>query len=341
MIAQKRIAIADILKGIAVVRMVLVHLIDVFAIEAISTNPVVKLMLFLVGPPGAALFMVIMGYFIAKSANPFSISCRRGLKLIWWGLLLNIGLNLNLLVSIFMGKSDINPWPYIFGVDILFLAGISLIILALFKKLSLIKPIYLVILILVSVTLGSLLPVYQGGHLWINYLLAFAYGNVSWAYFPLLPWLAYPVAGSLFYLLEQRFGFSSFTPKGLIYLAVAHFVIIAITFSFGFKVVQLYKAYYNHGLAFALWMIAMVSFWAIVIRLISLNYEQLAFFRWFGWVGRRVTNFYVIQWLLIGNIGTEVYKSQHAWQLVIWFFLIISLTSLLTYLWQHRYKLRY
>lgn len=52
------------------------------------------------------------------------------------------------------------------------------------------------------------------------------------------------------------------------------------------------------------------------------------------WMGRNVTVYYVTQRLLIGNISAGIYKTQNSFQLLlVWFLLIVILTTLLTLTW--------
>jgi len=122
---------ADILKGLAVIFMVQVHLTELFASPDWYSGFLGKASLFIGGPPAAPVFMAVMGYFLAYGNKNLMGNLYRGVKLLVWGFLLNVGLNMNLFVHIFSGKLNLNPWDYLFGVDILFLAGLSVIVVAL------------------------------------------------------------------------------------------------------------------------------------------------------------------------------------------------------------------
>jgi hypothetical protein len=52
----------------------------------------------------------------------------------------------------------------------------------------------------------------------------------------------------------------------------------------------------------------------------------------FCWIGKNITIFYVIQWLIIGNIATAIYQTQNLGQYWFWFTGIFSATVLLTFL---------
>jgi uncharacterized membrane protein len=329
-----RIALPDILKGIAVIRMILVHLFEVFATPEIFQDKTWHLLVFLAGPPGAALFMVIMGYFIARSSADLRTSISRGIKLILWGFLLNIGMNFHLLLKIASGAISLNPWPYVFGVDVLFLAGFSMILLGLMRTLLKNQVFPFVLLALMFAAAGSYLPPYHGDLTFLKYLLSFFVGGQPWSYFPVIPWTAYPLAGYVFYMMNQKFEFSGFSGKGMLYAASGIFLILALSFSWGFQTVLSPELYYNHSLLFFMWILLLILFWIIVIHMITKNYTNSPAVRYLRWVGRFVTNFYVFQWLLIGNIGTAVYKTQGSWAILIWFVVITVSTSGLVYLYR-------
>lgn len=331
---SQRSALPDILKGIAVIRMIVVHLMEVFATAEIYQSQLGKLLVFLAGPPGAPLFMIIMGFFIAKSSKGLQVSIYRGIKLIVWGLLLNIGMNFHLLLKIISGSVHLNPWPYVFGVDILFLAGFSLIIMAICKRIFKDRILIYVLLAVLFALLGQILPDYKGGSEWLKYVFAFFKSSEAWSYFPLFPWATYPVAGYVFYLLNTKYQFHDITARGLVYIAASLFLVLALSFSWGFKIAASAELYYHHSLVFAIWVLTLIAFWVILIHLFTRNNESIKPLGYLKWAGRYVTNFYVFQWLLIGNIGTAIYKTQGSWAILIWFVVITVSTSGLVYLYR-------
>jgi uncharacterized membrane protein len=330
---SSRSPLPDILKGIAVIRMILVHLMAVFATQEIYDSTSGRLIVFLAGPPGAVLFMLIMGYFIALSQKGKAITVIRGLKLLVWGLLLNIGMNFHLLVKIFSGSMQVDPWSFVFGADILFLAGFSLIILAFFRGLFQRNITAWILMALFFTLAGNIMPVYSGDAEWLVYLQAFFLGNAHWSYFPVFPWVAYPVAGYVFQILDEKYRLYGFSRKGLIYISSTLFVLLLISFQWGFSISIDFYDYHHHSLLYFIWVIMLVSFWVILIRLLVQNKEQKPVGKYLQWVGRYITNFYIFQWLLIGNIGTVLYKTQSAPAIVGWFLVILMLTSVLVFLW--------
>ncbi len=128
-----RSSTADLLKGTAVVLMIQVHLMELFAQPGVLAGWAGRISLFLGGPPVAPVFLLVMGYFVATSRRSAGRLVWRGIKLIVLGALLNFGLNAHLLVKIRLGAIPLDPWPYILGVDILFLAGASTVMLAMLR----------------------------------------------------------------------------------------------------------------------------------------------------------------------------------------------------------------
>jgi uncharacterized membrane protein len=328
----QRNQIADLLKGLAVLFMIQVHVLELFATEEIYNNIFGKIILFLGSAPVAPIFTILFGYFIASSKKTTNQLIKRGFGIFCLGMILNISLNFNLLYSVFSGKINVNVYPYIFGVDILHFAGLSLIIIALldarFKKQLL--PISIVMLI--SVWLGSFLLNYLPSSMINTYPLSFIYGCSQWSYFPLFPWLAYPLIGILFYRLSENNALS-FLKNNQIKLAI---VIIGVVFfvlsiNYAGHISQNLQLYYHHNYLYFIWCIAFVGFYTL--GAVQIN-------KWFGttnvvlflkWMGKHVTLIYCIQWIIIGNIATEIFKTVISpINLEIWYLSILITTTLLT-----------
>ena len=111
---RQRIQTPDLLKGLAVIHMVQVHIMELFVKEDIAAGTAGVVSFFLGGVPAAPVFMIVMGYFLAFRQKGPSQMMLRGLKLFMAGMLLNIGLNAHLIIKvIFYGwATSINIWPY-------------------------------------------------------------------------------------------------------------------------------------------------------------------------------------------------------------------------------------
>lgn len=322
---------ADLLKGIAVLLMVQIHIIELFAQQSIYDSFAGSILLFLGGPPAAPIFMTVMGYFIARGNSKLSTSIFRGLKLIGAGLLLNFGLNFHLFIKIYNETIVTSPWPYLFGVDILFLAGLSIINISLFQKIFKKQLIPYILLIVIILLIPEFLP-YPENPGTISYISALFYSNSWWSYFPVIPWLIYPVTGFLFYIIEPFFtDLVNKRISAILILSISG-AILVFTIEYGISIASNLHVYYHHNFFYYLFTLNFMIFWSVLFNTItSLSRNYVTNF--IEWMGKNVTVFYVIQWLLIGNIATGLYKTQNSIQVIIWFLIILIVTSFLTLLW--------
>lgn len=329
-----RLLLPDVLKGVAVLLMIQVHLMELFAQPDIYNSIWGGISLFLGGPPAAPVFMAVMGYFLAISGGGLVSFMGRGIRLIVYGLLLNAGLNMHLFYHIFTGQSSLSPLPYLFGVDILLLAGLSIIVIALLRPI-LSENVFLwsiVMLLVASVT--TFLPAGDIHNNWSDYLLAWFYKATWWSYFPLFPWLAYPIAGYCFNLIITQFGRTNIPRTKFSLAALAMLIPLAVFFPFGFKVTTDLPAYYHHSVSYFIWALLFVGVWATMFFLLIKYLPENPLMKYLKWTGLNVTAFYVFQWLIIGNLATTLYKSVSAFQLILWFTGITFITSLLVWIYR-------
>lgn len=316
--------------------MIQVHLMELFASPSVFESLTGKISLFMGAPPAAPVFMAAMGYFFARSQKSALQQIIRGFKLIGAGILLNTGMNAHLLIKIISGTFEINPWPYVFGVDILFLAGLSLITMAVFKTMAGNNLLLWIILLITAAAINPYLPVYTGSFTPIKYLQAFFWGYFWWSYFPLFPWLAYPVFGVVLFLVNKKFNLSKPDEKYRAMLAFLILIPLVIFFPDQFRVATNLEIYYHHRLPFFIWTSGFILIWGYFFHLITIIIRTSAVVGYIRWTGKHVTVFYVIQWLIIGNIATAIYKTQSISELAFWFAGILIATSALAWIYLHR-----
>lgn len=329
---MKRFPLPDLLKGFAVFLIVPVHILELFIDYPGRESWFGKILLFMGGPIAVPVFMIVMGYFVGKSRKNNLSTFFRGVKIFFLGFLLNIGLNFHLLLKIKYAGWQINPLEYILGVDIFYLAGLSVIIIAFIKTIK--TGQVWVAIILVFLVAG--LTDYMNEIMMVperNYILPFIGGTYSWAYFPLFPWLAYPLLGFTFYHWEDKV--MSFLTRqkvmsGVILSGIT-FLIISF-YRWGINTTINLPAYYHHTFLFSLWAIGIVILWVLLLRFLLNKFPNTTAGNFLQWLGRNITLFYVIQWLIIGNIATSVYQTQPLSKYVFWFTGIFSVTVLLTWL---------
>lgn len=325
---------ADLLKGIAILLMIQVHIIELFANNSIFYDSIGKTLLFLGGPPVAPVFTVIFGYFVMASEKSSMQLIIRGFKLICLGFFLNIALNLNLIISVMKGLYQIDLLPYIFGVDILHFAGISIIFVAVFKKALEGSFVFVVMCIVTSSLLGNFLLDYVPDNVITKYISALFYGSCNWSYFPLFPWLSYPLSGIAFYQLSQQYDFSIlYKAKTKILLFILCLLFFVFTIEYAASISSDLPSYYHHGIMFFIWVIIFLFFYSFFINELNKLFGGAVLLKYLKWLGKNVTVIYIIQWIIIGNIATEIYKTVSLPLYLLFCFLaILFISSCLGYL---------
>ena len=334
---KSRDADADLLKGTAVVLMIQVHLMELFAQPAVLASWPGKISLLLGGPPAAPVFLLIMGYYTAASARSMGGLMFRGLKLLALGVLLNLGLNAHVLMKIVQGVLLLDPWPFVFGVDVLFVAGMSTMLLALLRPMlrrSALATIGIALLVILLSPSMTRIFTTSGNARWV---FAYVAGDYDWSYFPLFPWLAYPLLGFAWYHTPARLAAASDrgVAAGSWRRLAATIVILAairaaMTWEYAVAVCNDLPRYYHHDFEFFRWVCAFLVAWIGLHRLCEKWFGATTPLRWLKKLGRNVTLCYVIQWLLMGNIATTLYKSETLLHWSLWVVVMLTATTLLT-----------
>jgi len=323
---------ADLLKGVAVLFMIQVHIMEQFATPDTFNSTIGKISLFLGGPPCAPVFMAVMGYFLAKSARPLVYFLKRGALLFLGGILLNTARSANLLVRIINGEFNLDPWFFMMGADILTLAGLSLMVTGILRIGLKNKAILYFILALLVAAVSPLLENIGSKERISSYVFGFFWRTGEWSYFPLFLWYSYVLTGYAFCLFLKQIPFAKKIDlqNHFIYF-IPLWVIILLTLPYAAGISgNLYGrgGYYHHGIIFFGWVLLFMISYLVVMKLVDTYYGDKLIIRSIKWIGKEVTVLYVIQWLIIGNIATIVYRSQDILQITAWFLAVTTATIL-------------
>jgi len=190
-----RLRFLDIARGLAIVFMVMQHVQLLFAVGSGEDSALGVTFLLLGTAPAAPVFMVAMGFlFGASTRTGVRSGVVRGLQLFALG----YALSLLRFVLPLLVRGDAHAievfggtwWGAFFEIDILQLAGLSLIVLGPVKRY--VRDPRLVLALAAAVAAVSpLLWGVGGGHVLLDPL----WGLGDWVSFPLFPWLAYPLLG--------------------------------------------------------------------------------------------------------------------------------------------------
>ncbi len=334
---DERNQMADLLKGFAVIFMILVHSFEKFLNSAYYDGWINKIVLLLGSIPAAPVFMIVMGYFIWQSKKGFKLIFIRGLKLIVAGLLLNFLLNLNLIIKYIAGKIEVNIFHYLLGVDILFLAGFSTILLSILKYLKHPKTTTLIVFILYLIFIGlkiSIDPTYS-----INdYLLGYLFKITEWSYFPLIPWFIYPLFG--FMWAQNKKLLKYFNPSLIwrLFLLLIYFVFIYTTFQYLVNTSNNLNIYYNHDIKFVFYSILFISGYWLLLKQFNYYFNNFWGLKYVRYLGKNVTLIYFIQWIIIGNLSTELYGKLNVFLTSALFLAVIIITSAGAYYLENKIK---
>jgi uncharacterized membrane protein len=225
----------------------------------------------------------------------------------------------------------LDPWFYIFGADILTLAGLSLIATGFLRRVFKNNFVFYFILAGITAAAGPYLNNIGSGGAVLSHVASFFRGTEAGSYFPFFPWFAYVLAGYSFYLFIQH------TQTGkkidvqnhlLWFIPLFIFVIVTLPYAAGVSG-NLYgkEGYYHHGIVFYGWVMLFMLSFVVVINRIEINFKEMKILRLIRWIGQKVTLLYVIQWLIIGNIAAILFRTQDLFQVFGWFF-IVTMTTL-------------
>jgi uncharacterized membrane protein len=307
---KNRNAIPDLLKGVAVLCMIQVHVLEVFAIPTLAQTSCGKFLLFLGGPLVAPVFGAVFGYFIAASHKTTKQLYMRAVYLVLLGLGLNILLNANLYYKIYNDHLQVDPYPYIFGVDFLLFAGLALFPLSLLKNSKKNKIVGLLIALIIASFSGALLLEYTTTDSITTYVLAFLYGTAHWSYFPLLPWICYPLMGMLYHNLQvKQVSRILQKPKTQTLVVVLGGVFLYFTLYNAIETASDLQNYYHHGMQFVIWTGLFLILITTIASKIEVTLSNTFLVKKLKWLGKNVTAIYIGQWIIIGNIGTEIFHT--------------------------------
>lgn len=313
--AADRVLAFDLARGLAVVFMILVHVLRHWGEPSTWTTPIGTVVSFLGGPPAAPVFMFLMGASLAFSRRTtFGSLAGRGLWLIAAGYLLNVfrgtlPLSAGLAAGVVTPEAvaPFTPVSLLMTVDILQLAGCSLVLMAALRRVVPPGPAWLVIaagIVLLAPFLHGRtvgIPVVDGllGMLWSTG------GNV---FYPLFPWAVFPLVGAVVgdAMIRTQDRPSALRRLGALGLgaSVVGAALVVVTAT-PLDVVT----YWHLPPVLALAILGFVVAWIWLCDVVTRRGARLGLGAVYGWSGR-VTAMYVIHWLIIawgvGFVGFRV-----------------------------------
>jgi hypothetical protein len=304
---MKRIKSLDLARGFTVLLIAPIHCILLYSEPVVRATLIGQLFAFIAEGPGAPLFMLLMGISFALKENHRFLDVLKKSALL---LLAGYGLNLIKFVIPYAGgwmpsglQHDLQipdrggAWTLMGLGDILQFAGPALLILYCVTRFRS----YACIAGALAISIAWMSPLVwdanSSSSFW-NYLLQLTVGQPPRTFFPVFPWLAYPLVGLAIGRIIKRDGPSCFQIFGQWGIAL-----IGINVMFDFLYpntppTSFYRTYpvetaCHSGIVF----IALYC-WDLLYRYVKPNH----FFRVLTYSSKHITLIYLTQWILISAL---------------------------------------
>ncbi|BBI34176.1 acyltransferase family protein [Cohnella abietis] len=333
----------DIAKGLAVLFMIAVHVLEAFSTASVMESNIGWLVEFLGGPPAAPVFMFLLGIGIIYSKKSTARNLlNRGLILLLGGYLLNFirGTLPNLILYWKNGQYSFyeKALDELIAVDILQFAGLAFLFFALVRVLKL-KKITIILLTAAFGVINLFALTIETNHFIFSAFTGLIWGSSEISFFPFLSWIVYPAAGYLFgwYLMrcsdKRKFYFYLFLASITLFIIATIIIVFIFKYDLGLSD---QTRYYHHNL------IGNIEFTAFVVSWISLLFFLTSVIpktvsntikRW----SNNLTEIYFIQWILIGWI--VMFTGHNTLNVSYYFLLFVGITiasDLLAYTYKNR-----
>lgn len=288
-----RIQSLDLARGFTVLMIAPVHTMMLYSKPSVHHTLLGYFFALIAEGPGAQLFMMLMGITFALSEKSNKKIYKRAFLLLIVAYALNIVkfvIPLNFFPAEFKNLLPANLIDIILIGDILHFAALALPVLYWINKFKNFPVVALMTAATVTL-ISPLLWDMKSSDFSVNYIFQLAGGAPPQVYFPLFPWLAYPLTGLLIgYSLEenQHNLFSNLKYIGIILIIAGWLLDDGRTISF-------YRTFpsstFMHIGIVLLWLYA----WNVFAKYVAPNH----FSRLLIFMSRNITKVYIIQWIII------------------------------------------
>jgi len=344
---KQRVYSLDLARGLAVVFMIFIHTLDTYSISTVKHSLGGWFIGFFGGPPGAPVFMALMGASSYYSRHTdLSSGVRRGIRIILLGYLLNLLRNtLPALWAAHFAPASVpaamfNYLELFLELDILQFAGLSLIAMAFIRKYQVNR--YVLLALAAAVALASPCLWGTGTNIpGIGRVLDFLWGNRpstedclgNLVSFPFFPWFSYVLLGMFIGDTLTRSNntdvtFRRFGLAGLLVIAIMLPLLLP-------RFLYHLGDYYHSRPGIILLHSGFVLFWLWLCQMAVSKIPMNGVFRLlFGW-SRDVNRIYMIQWVLLmrGAMLFGAFDKAGWGQTLAWIGAIAAGTHVINALW--------
>ncbi len=310
----------DIAKGLAILFMVLVHTLEMFANTHARMSYGAYMVIQVLGAPfSAPVFMFALGVGLVYSRkNTPGLLARRGLFLLAMGYALNI--LRDGIPYLLHHLHDLTPdvmdglVSELINVDILGFAAVMFLFWALLRRLGLKDRWLAVLWALLGIARELLAPV-RVTSIPARIVTSYFWGSCSDSYFPFILWMFYPVAGYFFGKIlicsrDKKKLYRHTALVGLAAFAVSSAVVAVCQIELGQSDVFQYD-YFHHGLVANVWYGSIVLVWLSVcfaVRHVVKGPLARLIFRW----SRNINALFFLQWVILGVLHYCLFTKEEA-----------------------------
>jgi len=303
---MQRIPSLDLARGFTVFIMPSVHVVMLYSHSSVQQSMLASILAFLAEGPGAQLFMLLMGVFFTFSTN---INKQAVFKRAFYLLIAAYALNLlKFIIPLLLGwmpenlldelqlQNDLSSIPFFLLLgDILHFAAVSYPILFLVYQLKH-YPCWSLVFAIAIMLLSPWLWDVKTGFVFVDYLLQLVGGHPPHVFFPVFPWLVYPLCGLTLGFLLKKYQ----TTEVLYKVGKLGMIVIIISCLFpATKPQGDWPIFYRTELPDTIFHLGFVMAWMGVAHWISRKIPSNHFFLFLAFCSRHITSIYIIQWLLI------------------------------------------
>lgn len=335
---MQRIQSFDLARGFTVLCMPMIHVVMLYSTIPVQQSLLGYILGFIAEGPGAQLFMLLMGVsftfsnriskqyvfkrafvllFAAYGLNVFKFIVPLGLKLMPENLLAELQL-----------QNDFKAVRFFLLIgDILHFAAIANLILFLVCKLKH-YPYWSLIIAIAVIWLSPNVWDRKTGVVAIDQIITLFNGHPPQTFFPVFPWLVYPLCGLMIgYLLKQNN-----TGYVLKKAGIAGIAIMMISFCFPpTPPPKDWLPFYRAEPADTLFHLGFVLMWLAIFHWLSTKIPANPIFRLLSFCSRHITAIYIIQWVLIcWCMAFTGYMQLNMIQTIGWMVAITLVTLLVT-----------
>jgi uncharacterized membrane protein len=293
----------DVLKGLAILFMLLVHCLEALSEWPPEPSIPVRIIEFLGSAPAAPVFMFALGVGIVYSRRSTARGLfSRGLQLLIFAYVLAFFRDFLTEYAWYLRTGDEayieSGITYLLGVDILQFAGLTFLFFSLGAKLKF-GSLHYVVAAMLSAGANLLAPYIQAESAAANALVGLFWGTSEYTWFPFFTWIIYPIAGYVFggYLIrcsDKRRFYQACLAVGIPALVLFRLYAQLQGLAFGWYTTE----YWHHDLVGNLALVAFAVSWTGIGFFLAGALPQWVTNTLIRW-SRNITTMYCCHWMIL------------------------------------------